>query len=259
MTVSTDEEFAPAEDSIDWAESAADELSTLITAFFKRDVASIVVEDDPNTGGKVQKLKFTADIPKDFRRKATEALNNARHSFDQSVFAARNILTGRSAKSVYYPWSQNPTDLSRLLQTRGIDQRLWDTIRTHEPYPTSDLYAGGDDLIRTLATIANNKHTVGMMVNGLIAQTKFPNITGRTVHQLKVLNPQWDARKKEAELVRWVGDVEIDGDYQFKFVICLKDSRLAKPVDAMLAVRHFTQRAKEVCESIKAKCVELAS
>lgn len=254
-----DEEFAPAEDSIDWAEGAARELDDLIRAFFERDVASIIVEDDPNTGGKVQKLKFTADIPKDFRRKTTEALNNARHSFDQSVFAARNILAGRAAKSVYYPWSQSPTDLDRLLQARGVDQRLWDTIRAHEPYPTSDVYAGGDDLIRTLATIANNKHTVGLTVNGLIAQTKFPNITGHTVRNLEVLVPQWDTRKKEAELVRWVGDVEIDGDYQFRFVICLKDSRLSQPVDAMFALRSFTQRAKTVCETIKTKCFELAS
>lgn len=254
-----DEEFAPAEESIDWAEGAVVELDALIKDFFERDVATIVVEDDPNTGGKVQKLKFTADIPKDFRRKATEALNNTRHSFDQSVFAARNVLTGRAAKSVYYPWSQSPTDLERLLQTRGIDKRLWGTLREHQPYPTSAQYVGGDNLARTLATIANNKHTIGLTVNGRITRTKFPKITGNAVHNLEVLSPQWNARRKEAELLRWVGDVEIDGGYQFTFVICLQDVRLSQPVDVMLALHYFTQKAKVVCESIKAKCLELTS
>lgn len=259
MTGPIAEEFAPAEESISWAESATSELDVLIRAFFKGDVAEIVVEFDPDTGENVQKLKFKAKIPKDFRRKATEAINNARHSFDQSIFAARNVLGQRAAKSVYYPWAQNPTDLDGLLKARAIDPRLWDTIRAHEPYPTSDTYPGGDDLIRMLATIANNKHTVGLSVNGLIAETKFPSIVGGFVESLSVLSPRWDARKREAELVRWKGNVQIDGEYQFAFVICLEDTPLSKPVDVMLALRSFTQRAKTVCETIKAKCLKLTN
>lgn len=174
MTKAIEVEFHPAEESIDWAERATAELDGMIDDFFKHDVAEVIVETDSDTGDNVQKLKFKADIPKNFRRKATEALNNARHSFDQSVFHARNILGKRSAKGVNYPWSRDPTDLTVLLAARGIDQRLWDTVRAHEPYPTSNTYAGGDDVIRTLATIANNKHTVGLRVNGLIARTRFP-------------------------------------------------------------------------------------
>lgn len=259
MTGAVEREFAPAEESIDWAEGAISELHTLIDAYFKRDVAEIVTEIDPDTGDNVQKLKFTADIPKNFRRKATEALNSARHSFDQSVFAARNILSKRSAKGVNYPWAAKPTDLDRLLRERGIDPRLWDTIRAHEPYPTSDAYAGGHDLTRTLATIANNKHTVGLSVTGLITQFRAPDIIAHAVQNLQFGNPKWDPRKNEAELVRWQGDLEVKGDYKFRFVICLKDARLSQPVDVLLALRHFTQKAKTACETIKAKCLELAT
>lgn len=256
MPVSVENAFLPSEESIDWAEGATNELNASIDSFFKRDVAEIVVEIDRDTGDNVQKLKFKAAIPKDFRRKATEALNNARHSFDQSMFAARNILGKRSAKGINYPWAQDLTDLNRLLRARAVDPRLWDTIRAHAPYHASGTHAGGDNLIRTLATIANNKHTVGLAVNGLIEQTRFPDITGGT---MSLMAPRWDPRKNEADLLRWQGDIEIKGDYKFTFVMCLEDSRLSEPVDAIFALRGFTQKAKRVCQTIKAKCLELRS
>lgn len=258
MSSLVEEEFAPAKESISWAEDATAELCSMIDAFFKNHVAKIVVEMDPKTGENVQKLKFLAHIPKDFRRKATEALNNARHSFDQSVFAARNLLSTRSSKGVNFPWSRDPTDLEQLLATRGVDARLWDILRSHEPYGTSDDHPGGDDLIRTLATVANNKHTVGLAANGHVTSTGFPNITFNSGMKFEILNPRWDPRKNEVELVRWQGDLEMDGDYNFEFIVCLKDARLAPPVDVVYALRVFTAKSQSVHDSIKAKCLELA-
>lgn len=258
MTTDIAVEFIPAEESIEWAERAASELDAQIRDFFKGDVARIITEFDPDTGENVQKLKFTSDIPNDFKRKATESLNNARHSFDQSVFAARNILAGRSRTGVNYPWATGPTDLCRLLENREIDPRLWDTIRAHEPYGTSDTYTGGDNLIRTLATIANNKHTVGLTVDAQIATTRLPNMYGSFVQQLNIMIPRWNTRTKEADLVRWIGDVQFNGDYQVSFQICLEDTRLSKPVNVVTALCKFTERAKTVCQTIKAKCKEIS-
>lgn len=255
MTTPLDEEFAPAEESIGWAQGATDELDSLIQRFFEGDVAELVVEVDPDTGENVQKIKFKSDIPKDFRRKATEALNSARHSFDQSVFAARNILGNRSAKGVNFPWATDPNDLTHHLGSRDIDPRLWDTIRPHEPYPTSDKYLGGNDLIRTLATIANNKHTVGLTVAGHLAETRFPEVRMNGPFQVRM--PRWDTRKNEIELIRCRGDIETKGEYRINFMICLKDTRLSQPTDAIGALRLFTQKAETVCKDIKAKCLEL--
>lgn len=252
------QEFRAAEESISWAEEAFGELQSLMSAFFKGDFAAIVEELDPNTGENVQKIKFSGQIPKSFRRKATEALTNARHSFDQAIYATRVIMPGRAPKSVYYPWAQSPTDVDRLLASRPIDPRLWDTIRGHQPYGTSDTHVGGDDLIRTLATIANNKHTVGLSVQGHIATTRFPNIAVEHALTFSMYAPRWDSRKNEAELMRWIGDMKTDGEYEFSFVICLKDAKLAQPVEIGFALDAFTTKAKQVCESLKAKCIELA-
>ncbi|KCZ58625.1 MULTISPECIES: hypothetical protein [Hyphomonas] len=250
-------EFAPAEESIEWANRAIAELGDQISKFFSGGVAEVVTHTNADTSQNVQKLKLTTDIPKDFRRKATEALNNARHSFDQSVFAARNILATKSNKGINYPWARDPDDLDQLLDRRKIDSRLWDTIKSHEPYRTSDKYSGGNDLIRLLATIANNKHTVGLTVDAVIARTRYPTITGGPIQKLEVLRPVWNARTKEAELIRWIGEAKIEGEYEFNLLMCLKDSRLPQPVSAVDALSDFTKHATDVCESIKAKCVEL--
>ena len=225
MICSVGHKFLAPEDSICWAQDAINELDQLITEFFKGDIAKIVTEFDSKTGENVQKLKFLADIPKNFRRKATEALISAKHSFDQTIFTACNVISPRPISRVNYPWSQSPTDLDRLLTKRGVNPEIWDTIRKHQPYPTSDSHSGGDDLIRTLATIANNKHTIGLSVNGQIESIRFPDIRGGITQSMKILSPIWNPQKNEAELIKWIGDVKIDGDYNFAFKICLKDSR----------------------------------
>ena len=229
-------EFETVEESIGWAEEAFSELQAVMSDFFKGDIATIFNEFDPDTGENVQKIKFTGQIPKSFRRKATEALTSARHSFDQAIYASSVIVPRRPSKSVYYPWAQTPTDVDRLLNSRPIDQRLWDTIRLHQPYGTSDAYPGGNDLIRSLATIANNKHTVGLSIQAHIASTKFPDITAEHVESFAMLTPRWDPRKNEAELMRWKGDVKTNGEYDFSFVICLKDPKLTELVEIGFAL-----------------------
>ena len=112
-------------------------------------------------------------------------------------------------------------------------------------------------MIRLLATIANNKHTVGLTVDAVIARTRYPTITGGPIQKLEVLRPVWNARTKEAELIRWIGEAKIEGEYEFNLLMCLKDSRLPQPVSAVDALSDFTKHATDVCESIKAKCVEL--
>jgi len=174
MTNAIKSEFSRAYESISWAEEAILELNMEIRDFFKKDIATVITEVNPNTREHVQKLRMTQLLPKHFRRKATEALTNSRHAFDQATFAARNLTGKRSQKSVYYPWSQSPTDLKRLLSERGLDNALWRTFESHEPYPRSDAYIGGDDVMRSLATMANGKHTVGLSIQAHITRVGLP-------------------------------------------------------------------------------------
>lgn len=252
-------EFAPARDSVSWAEDAITDFKGSSEVFFQGDVAEIVTEFDANSGEHVQKLRFRKSLPRELRRRATEALTNTRHAFDQATFASRNLTTGVSRKSIYFPWAANPVDLKRLLERRGIDQRLWDTFSAHEPYGRSDTHTGGDDLIRALATLANRKHTLGLAVQGHISSTGFPNIRGEAAQELSVLSPRWDPVKNEADLIRWIGDVEVNGNYQFRFEIVLEDTGLPKPVNAIASLSTFHAKAKAVIEDLQARCLEILS
>jgi hypothetical protein len=249
--------FATPEETISWAQSATEELKALFATFFTLNPPITVVEIDSETSDKVYKIKFTAPIPKDFRRKATEALNLAKNAFDQSTFAAMSVLHTVGTKDVYFPWASSVIDLDRLLLSRKIDTRIWDAIRAHQPYPTSDAYAGGNDLIRAMAKIANDKHTVGLSVFGEVLEYRHPPMSGRTTKMI-INNPQWDPRKNEIELMRWQGDVDMQGDSNITLAICLKDSRLPHIVDAIYALETFAGKAELICESLKAECSQFA-
>ncbi|WP_300544495.1 hypothetical protein [Maricaulis sp.] len=250
-------EFAPAHESVEWANEAIDELHTAFKGFFQSGVTEVVTEFDAATSENVQKVRLTKPLPKAFRRKATEALTQARYAFDKATFAARNLATGRSNRSIYYPWARGPADLNRLLKARGIDQRLWDVFADHEPYPRGDSHPGGDDVIRTLAKMANDKHTVGLTVIGHITSTRYPSIHGRVVQSMDVLVPRWNPQKNEAELIRWRGDVEVNGDYEFSFDVALRDTRLPEPVNAIAALKGFSEKASLAAETLEARCQEL--
>lgn len=249
--------FAPARDSVSWAKDAIAEFNSICGRFFQSNVTEVITEIDPNTGEHVQKLRLRTDIPSEARRKATEALGNTKNAFDQATFAARNIASRPSNRTVYFPWSQSPTDLIVLLKTRGIDERLWGAFSAEEPYPTSDAYPGGDNVVRTLATIANGKHTVGLSVQGQISMIGYPTIRGGRVQNLSILAPRWDSVKNEAELIRWRGEVEVQGDYEFGFEVLLKDSRLPEPVNAATALSVYADKAKTFIERLQSRCAQL--
>lgn len=258
MSTSVEAKFAVAKDSISWAEEAIAEFDGVARAFFQPDAAHRLTEFDPDTGENVLKVRLVKPLPKALRRKATEALLSLKHSFDQATFAARTLTSGMSDKSVYYPWASGPADLIGRLKRYGIDERLWDVFAAHEPYRRSDGYAGGDDLIRTLATMANQKHTVGLAVSGEANAWEGGGIGSRGyIDRMMLLSPRWDAVKNEIELVRWVGDLHMRDGQTVYFKVLLKDARLPNGTVAKTALEAFSAKAHSVVESLQARCIDL--
>lgn len=252
-------EFEPPKKSIRWAEQAIEEFRAAAAAFFKNNTIEVVFDFDAKTGENVYKIRLGNTLDEMLARRATEALTTARHSFDQAVFAARTVTSGKSNKSIYYPWARDPTDLEQLLSRKGIDQRLWGTLKSHEPYYRSDKYTGGNDVIRTLAVMANDKHTIGLEINCHIAHFGYPTIAGVSEQSLKVLVPRWDSKKNEAEIVRWKGDVDVRPECDPRFQIIFRDPRLSQPVDAGGGLVEFASKAKAVVETLQARCMEIAA
>lgn len=255
--MSVEQQFGPPREAVRWAEGALSEYRPAVDLFFQKKNAELVAVFDRETGESVRKLRLRARLPSNLKRKATEALLNARHAFDQAAFAARNHTTGYSSKDVFFPWARNPRDLDFLLEERGFDQRLWDVFRSHEPYPASDNYTGGNSAIRALATLANTKHTVGLTINAHLSTLSYPSFGGKQTEAFGLMFPNWDSLKNEVELYRWIGEIETHGKYQVGFEILLEDAKLPHPRNATGALSDFTEKAKAVVESLSTRCLEL--
>lgn len=250
--------FAEARESVSWADEAIAEFRAGLDAFFRKSAGLVVTEYDSAAGEFARKLKLQQPISRSLRRKATEALTTLKHSFDQATFAARNLTSGRRSGSIYFPWANSPTDLERLLENRGLDRRLWDVFASHQPYPTSTAYEGGDDLARALAKLANQKHTLGLIIDAHIYSARMPDISGRGIVGLRVAMPRWDPVKNEAILVRWVkGDLEFRDHYEFQFQMFFKNAGLPAPLDAPSALAAFSTKAKAVITTLEQRCREL--
>lgn len=248
--------FRPAKDSVSWAEDAINEFRELIRGLLTPEISEPVREIDPQTGETVDKLRLkSGQMPLPWRRKATEALTNTKHAFDQVTFAARNLTSGFRKKSIYFPWSNHPTDLKRLLEERGINQRLWNVFEAHHPYPSGDTYAGGDNVIRTLAQMANDKHTVGLSIRPTFSFVAVPMTGGAYA---KMCNPpRWDPVKNETEIVRWVGTTISEGEYRLQYEVIFEDARFSEPVNAFDSLSAFAGKAKTVIEDLERRCREL--
>lgn len=253
MTI--DKSFDPAISTARWAQQAARDLEMEAEKFFTADKVEAVTDVDTATGETVLKLKFVPEVPDAFARRATEAITNAKHSFDQSIYAAHAVLTkGASARSIYYPWSTGPADLDGLLVRRGIDDRLHDVLRAQRPYFEGPGHEGGDNIVRTLAQIANDKHTAGLSVYGNIERLQFPRLIIANVQSFKMMKAVWDLKTGEAELARYIGDAQIGADWSVRLSIYLTGDRLPTGVDAFTAIARFTDRAAKVADELKSHC-----
>jgi hypothetical protein len=261
--------FDAPQQHIDWGKKAVDEAVAIGKASFGAEAFALVVEDGAEPGDKLTKIKLVGNIPSELRRKYTEALKNFRDSFDQSIFAACQAID-RPIKDAHYPWADNPDpSLERRLEGSGkprktIPMELRDTIRAHQPYPTSPAYPGGDDLIRQLSVVANSKHTTGFRTGGRVSTIShrlvIRNLGGGSVF---VPNPEWDAVKNEItvrrDILRPGTDIQPDRNYRFTFYVTFDADPPLGKTPAGDALDRFAAKAQEVLDTLKRRAIELGA
>jgi hypothetical protein len=164
--------FSRPQKLIDRAKGTLSALEEITTAFFHLDNFELRIETDRETGWKSKKLRLAIPIPDAIEEHTTNSLNNLRNAFDQMLFAAC-VGVGKPRLKGYYPWAQNPTDLERRFVNKKtgeetVPNELWDLVRSQEPYNAGEGYEGGNTYLRSIATLTNNKHTVGIQIGGSV-------------------------------------------------------------------------------------------
>lgn len=240
------------------AKFAWSETDKILQAFFVPKNLHIVVEKELATGDFVKKIKMVNPLPDAVEGNLTDALNNVRNSFDQSIFAAC-LSIDKPIKDGHYPWACDPTDLGRRLKhvktgKELVPNELWECIRSQQPYPTGGSYQGGDTGIRALAKLANSKHTVGINVGCTVGAVQIPSFTA-SQGEISVRIPRWDSVKNEVEVLRWRGTNPKFGrepSSTFYIVFDALTPGILRGQDAMYGLKIFANFAQRIIEEFRA-------
>lgn len=255
--------FEPSRKSINWAREAINELDSALGAYFAGEPLTQVVDIDPDTGHKLLKRVLTAPLPDVIGRKATESMNNLRHSFDQAINGACTALgkrpsSGKEARRLNFPWSTDPIDLGHFLKNRPIPPELWDELKRQQPYPRGEGYAGGDDLIRGMATLANTKHNTGLTFDVEFAGMRGPSMLNGNFMAIPS-KLQWDTVKQEVVVATFDDFAEVYDDYTLRVYVAFDVTGILKRTPLQSALGAFLDKAQRVVDALEQECARIAS
>jgi hypothetical protein len=200
----SDDVFKEVQDQIDWAREQIDRGKADAIAHIQAGAFVFVTEVDLKTGEQVHKFKLAKPLPNSIKGSFRSAIVDLKHSFDMSLHAAAQSM-GCVRFDKTYPWAVTPQGVQGIIAKRQSkpDSRLPDAlieeIWRQEPYSTGPGFAGGNDLIREVANMANEKHTIGITTWADAASYQLTNVV---LDGPNKFIGHWDPIKQELELFR---------------------------------------------------------
>lgn len=236
MTSDAEENFSVPAKSIRWALSAIDEFRRL---WRQSAPVCCAVRDRPvpGTTSRRRVLELVQPFPDGMERSATEALQNLRNSFDQSLYAAQTALSVKSKN--YFPWATSPADLETRL--RGIPGELHAAIRELHPYGRE---YGGDDVVRAAAHLVNDKHRIGFRLGAAVSSLYVSEMQSGSMTMQSQF--RWNPSERVVEIAtlsadaRWSNGSRIDGVVRFE-----TNAAALQDVTAQEAMRRLYVKAEE--------------
>lgn len=251
--------FLPAKKMLRWGKKDILKFEGRTKAFVKREPYRRVTDLDAERGQHVLKLVRDKDIPDVLEEIATRSLLNIKHCFDRALYAACRTLEVQTKGSVNFPWADSPNGCKGMLDSKNsqVPPKLRPEIMRLEPYGTGEGHAGGDDISRQLAKIANRKHTVdlGMLVT-FSAVTQDVTIKNPQFFDTPFIQP-WEAMGDEIVMARYSKDTEYYYRYSAQVHICFDEPGSLKGVPVAEALAHFAAKAQTVIEALEAEARRL--
>lgn len=177
--------FEGAQFSARWALTEIDELKAALHAFANDQPCTMFERFDPKSGKTRAGLKFKP-IPHRARGHASNTIKNLRDALDQAMHGASFLVSGKRKRNTHFPFGMCPVDFENAMKLnvcKDIPTALYPILREFTPYPTSDAYEGGNDVLRMLGRISGpHKHRVTLTIA--------PNAIER-----RILNPGPEDRK----------------------------------------------------------------
>jgi hypothetical protein len=212
------------------------ELQRREKVFFGRQPYARIVEPDTDPRYEVHKLRFTAKVPGSYSTVVSDALNNIRHTLDQTVVASARALGATKVGHIYFPVCDVESQLEGAIRKKceGVHPDVVDFIRKQKPY------RGGDPIIALLSKLAgSNKHQmlapIGAMSNGIIT---IPGGWNPADADNFLPMPHWDGAKNELTLARIRRGYKAPHNLQVRFEIAFNDpdAQIEAPVISFLDI-----------------------
>jgi hypothetical protein len=167
--VSSVTQFDRPKKTLSFAEKSIIELDGIVGDYFAKGPYLRSIVEEPTLLQKHVKYTQIISFPEyEVERKATHALIDLKHCFDQATWAACQSLNKniRETDTCYFPWAKNQTDLDERLSHKScnIPQSLWPVFHSLRPYGEADASRSSDQICRMLAKMANRKHSIGVAI-----------------------------------------------------------------------------------------------
>lgn len=252
--------FETAAKSINFARICIEMARIEAQAYLRNHAFAHVIEKDSETGELVAKIKLISPPPDELEGHFRTAILETKHSFDMILNAAARAFRYYQFKR-NFPWADTRTGVEEILKRRQdkddgrLPKALIDEILRHEPFATGKIPTEGNVLIRDIAKMANNKHSVGITAKAAI--TSF----GLNIDHLIPNNGAvtffsgWNPKKKELEFIRLSGDAygsfdkpKIAGDIFFDRAGPIGE------IPAHIVATMFLEKAEVALGGFKALC-----
>jgi hypothetical protein len=237
---------------LSWANDDLRELEESMVAFYSGDVCKRFTEVEPVTGYTAHKVAIVKPAPENWRRLASHALADIRHSLDQSMLAACSALAPAQITSdVYFPWASHPKDLeARLVSKDYIPEQIYPAVRRLHPYPPGHGYEGGDELIYELRKLAGgNKHRVAIQPSAGVQEYTISGGSRRMV----MLHEPWDAEKQEFTAALTEPGSDDDCEIKLKLGVAFSEAGLLQGYSVIQALTFFADYAQFACNHLEAE------
>ncbi|WP_408586570.1 hypothetical protein [Novosphingobium sp.] len=249
--------FETPQEHIDWAKTRIDAAEEAFARYAQDGAITPVTEFDAEAGERVFKIRLVKALPMEITGPLRNALLDIKHSFDQSLFAAaQSHRCFRFAQN--YPWADSLAGVEGIIDKRqskpksALPQVIIDEITRQKPHEAGPRLAGGEYLIREVAKLANDKHTIGFRTNVSLTGMKFSNAMFSGSGSF--LSP-WDPEKQEMVIARLEpgGHFSYD-DCTFGMDIFFDRAGDVGKIPVLVAARLFADHAQHVLEGFKAIC-----
>ena len=244
--------------AIDWAKSRVVEAEKTSLRYLKDYAFTILVQDDIEAKEHVSKIRLTKPPPMEIEGLFRNALVDLKHSFDQSLYAAAQAM-GCLRFDKNYPWADTRTGFMTIVEKRQLQkdsrlpEALVDELRRQEPYITESNPTSDGNLVREIAKMANDKHTIGFTASASIASMSVSNVVFQG-NRLG-LPGKWDPVKKEMEITRIAfGDTLSYDVPAFAAAIFFERDGLMGQIPVVLALNKFAEKAQVVLDGLKRSC-----